>query len=61
MKGTVSGARMAPTLAPELKIPVALQGTAFKVILFVQQKADMKITAACSRQFPQIDKPGTQP
>jgi hypothetical protein len=45
----------------ELKIPVALQGTAFKVILFVQQKADMKITAACSRQFPQIDKPGTQP
>ena len=44
----------------ELKIPVALQGTAFKVILFVQQKADLKITAACSRLFPQIDKPGTQ-
>ena len=49
------------TSAVELKIPAALQGTAFKVVLFVQQKADMKITAACSRLFPQIDKPRTQP
>jgi hypothetical protein len=45
----------------EIKIPPALQGTPFKVILFVQQKEDMRITAACSRLFPEIDRSGKQP
>jgi hypothetical protein len=44
-----------------IKIPAALQGNTFKVILFVQQKEDMRITAACSRLFQEIDRPGKQP
>lgn len=45
----------------EIKIPAALQGATFKVILFVQQKEDMRITAACSRLFPEMKQSAKQP
>lgn len=45
----------------EIKIPTALQGTTFRAILFVQQKEDMHITAACSKLFPANNQSGKQP